>query len=50
MKSSHYRIFKCISFMLSHYVSAINLDVASSFNAFSEFNFIPQSNIFSLNQ
>ena len=48
MKSSHYRIFKCISFMLSHYVSAINLDVVSSFNAFSEFDSIPQSNVLSV--
>ena len=48
MKSSHYRIFKCISFMLSHYISAIDLDVASSFNVFSEFDFIPQSNILSV--
>ena len=45
MKSSHYRIFKCISFMLSHYVSAINLDVVSSFNVFSELDSIPQSNV-----
>ena len=32
MKSSHNRIFKCIGFMSSHYVRAINLDVASSFS------------------
>ena len=45
MKSSHHRIFKCTGFMSSHYGSAINLDVASSFNVFSEFDYVPQSNI-----
>ena len=35
MNSSNHGIFKCIGFVSSHYVNAINLDVVSSFNIFS---------------
>ena len=45
MNSSHHRIFKYIGFVSSHYVSVINLDVVSSFNVFSEFDFISQSDV-----
>ena len=45
MNYSHHEIFKCKSFVPSHYVSDINLDVAPSFNVFSEFDFVSQSNI-----
>ena len=45
MKSSHHRIFKYIGFMPSHYVSAINLDVTSSYSVFSEFDFVSQSDV-----
>ena len=45
MNYSHHIIFKCIGFMPSHYVSVINLDVASSFSIFSEFDFVSQLNV-----
>ena len=31
MNSSHHRIFKCIGFVSSHYVSVINLNVVCFF-------------------
>ena len=37
LDSSHYKIFKYIGFVSSHYISVINLDVMSSFNVFSTF-------------
>ena len=40
MTSSHPRIFKCIGFVPSQYIGAINLDVSSSFNVFSEVDFV----------
>ena len=40
MKFSHHRIFKCTGFILSHYVSAINLEDVSSYSVFSEFDFM----------
>ena len=43
MNSSHHTIFTCIGFVPSHYVSAINSDVVSSFNVFNEFDFVSQS-------
>ena len=42
MNSNHHRIFKCIGLVLNNCVSAINLDVASSFNVFSEFDYVSQ--------
>ena len=45
MNYSHHKIFKCIGFVPSHYVNAINLNVASSFNVFSEFDYMFQSNV-----
>ena len=45
MNSSHYRIFKCIGFGLSHYVSVINLDVTPSSSVFSEFDYVFESDI-----
>ena len=42
MNSIYYRIFKYIGFVLSHYVSAINLDVVPSFSVFSEFDYVSQ--------
>ena len=44
MNYSYHRIFKCIGFMLSYYINAINLDVTSSFSVFSEFDYVFQSN------
>ena len=38
MNSSHYRNFKYIGFVLSHYASVINRDAAPSFSVFSEFD------------
>ena len=46
MNSSHHRIFKRIGFVPNHCVNAINLDVVTSFNVFSEFDFKSQSDIF----
>ena len=40
MNSNHHRIFKCIEFVPSHYVSIINLDAAPSFNVFSKIDFV----------
>ena len=45
MKYSHHIIFKCTDFMPSYYGNTINLNVASSFSVFSEFNYVSQSNI-----
>ena len=45
MNSSHYRNFKYIGFVPNHYVSAINLNVTLSFSVFSEFDFVPQSDV-----
>ena len=45
MNSSHHRILKCIGCMPSHYISAINLDTASFFSVFSEFNFVSQLDV-----
>ena len=46
INSSNHRIFKCVNFMsTSHYVSAINLDVAPSFNVFNEFDYVFQSDV-----
>ena len=39
MKFSHRRIFKYTGFMSSHYISDINLNVASFFSIFSEFDY-----------
>ena len=47
MNSSHHIIFKYIGFVLSRYVSDINLDTTSSFTVFREFGFMP---IISLNK
>ena len=41
-KTGILRIFKCMGFVPSHYVSAINLDAAPSFSVFSEFNYVSQ--------
>ena len=46
MNYSQHRIFKCIGFVPSHYVSTINLDVMSSFSIFSEFDYVSQSYIY----
>ena len=43
--SSHHKIFKYISFIPSHYVSVINLDVVLSFIVFSEFDYVSQSDV-----
>ena len=40
MNFSYLKIFKRIGFMLNHYISVVNLDVVSSLNVFSKFNFI----------
>ena len=45
MNFGYLRILKCIGFVPNHYVSVINLDVAPSFDVFSEFDFISQSDI-----
>ena len=45
LNSSHHRIFKCIGFLPSHYISAINLDVVSSFSIVSEFDYVSQSSV-----
>ena len=45
MNYSNHGIFKCKSFVPSHYVSDINLDVVPSFSVFSEFDFVSQLNI-----
>ena len=45
INSSHYRIFKCIGFVPSHYVNTINLVTTTSFSVFSEFNFASQISI-----
>ena len=45
MNSSHYRFFKCIGFVSSHYVSVINLDTTTSFSVFSEFDYMSQSGV-----
>ena len=45
MKSSHHRIFKCTDFIPSHYVNAINLDIAQSFSVFSEVDYVSQSDV-----
>ena len=45
MNSSHFRTFKYIGFVSSHYFSAINMDDAPSFNVFSKFGYMSQSNI-----
>ena len=45
MNSSNHRIFNCMGFMPSHYFSAINLDLASSFNVFNEFDSMFQLNV-----
>ena len=45
MNSSHHRIFKCIAFVSSQYVSAINLDTIPSFSVFNEFDYVSQSNV-----
>ena len=42
MNSNHHRIFKCIGFVLNNCVSAINLDVASFFSVFREFDYVFQ--------
>ena len=36
MNSSNHRIFKCMGFMPSHYVSAINLDLAVRFSILAQ--------------
>ena len=40
MNYSHYKIFKYIGFIPSHYVSAINLDVELFFSVFGEFDYV----------
>ena len=40
---SHHKILKCISFVSSHYVSVINLNIMLSFNVFREFDYVSQS-------
>ena len=42
MNSNHHIIFKCIGFMSSRCVGAINLDIAPSFNVFNKFYFMSQ--------
>ena len=43
MYSNHYRIIKCIGSEPIHY--AFNLDVASSFKIFSDFDYVFLSNV-----
>ena len=45
MNFGYLRIVKYISFVPSDYVSVINLDVASSFSVFIEFDFICQLDV-----
>ena len=45
MNFSNHRIFKCMGFVLSHYVSVISLDAATSFNVFNKFNYVFQSDV-----
>ena len=45
MNSSHYRSFKCIGFVPSPYISAINLDTTPSFSVFSKFDYMSQSGV-----
>ena len=45
MNYSHHRIFKYIGFVSSHCVIYINLDIASFFNVFNEFDYVSQSDV-----
>ena len=40
MKSSYYKNFKYIGYVLSYYIDVINLDVVSFFSDFSKFDFV----------
>ena len=45
MNFGYLKIFKYISFVSSHNISVINLDAASSFSAFIEFDSICQLDV-----
>ena len=45
MNYNNHIIFKCICFVLNHCVSAINLNIVSSFSVFTEFDCVFQSDV-----
>ena len=49
MNYRHYRIFKYISFMFSHYISVINFNNILSFSVFSPFDYMSLGCIIGLN-